>query len=240
MLKLSIKDIRIYWFTFLINFVFWTIIAPASIQNYDIYLLLPIGFGLLITMIPLGNDMKEGKDILYASLPLKRNKIVIARYISSFVLISVAFAWIIIFGLVIENYLPGLGGELLERLSLESIALLVFIITLIISIYLPFVFKFGFSAVITGGLAVTGLVMVGFWMVSKYLISSNSELLGIPVSAVDPVFDAFKSNNLFNYLGKILNYYGKSISLGLILMMIIAAIAISVIISIRIFNRKEL
>ncbi len=239
MLKLSIKDIRIYWFAFLVNFVFWTTIAPASIQNSDIYLMLPIGFGLLINMIPLGNDMRDGKDILCASLPIKRRKIVIARYLSSFILAAVAFTWIIIFGLIIENY-PGLGGELLERLSLESIALLVLIITLIICIYLPFVYRFGFGAVISGGVAVTGLVVGGFWMVSKYLISSNSELLGIQVSAVDPVFDAFKSNNLFNYLGKILNYYGKSISLGLMLMMIIAAIAISVSISIRIFSRKEL
>ena len=74
MFRLSIKDIRIYWFTFLVNFMFWTIMAPASMQSPDIYMMIPIGFGLLIIMIPLGNDIRDGRDMLFVSLPIKRNK----------------------------------------------------------------------------------------------------------------------------------------------------------------------
>jgi len=53
--------------------------APAAIQSPDIYMMLPIGFGLLIIMIPLGNDVRDGRDVLFASLPIKRNKIVAAK-----------------------------------------------------------------------------------------------------------------------------------------------------------------
>ena len=107
MLKLSIKDIRIYWFTFLVNFVFWTIMAPASIQNPDIYLMLPIGLALLIIMIPLGNDMRDGRDILFASLPIRRPRIVMARYLSSFFLTVLAFVWIILLGIDNRKIPPG-------------------------------------------------------------------------------------------------------------------------------------
>jgi len=239
MIKLSVKDIRIYWFTFLINFVFWTVMAPAAIQNSDIYLMLPIGFGLLITMIPLGNDMRDGRDILYASLPIKRNRIVMARYLSSFFLAAAAFMWIILLGLVIERYLPGLGGELLDRLSIESMAVLALITTLIISIYLPLVYRFGFSAVITGGIAVITLVMGGFWLVSSYLISSNSGLLDIQMPAGSNIFKTLIDNSLFYNLDKIMDYYGRGISLTLIFLVIAAAITLSMVVSIRLFSRRE-
>lgn len=240
MLKLSIKDLRIYWFTFLINFAFWTIMAPSAIENPDIYLMLPIGFGLLINMIPLGNDMRDGKDILYASLPINRSKIVMARYLSSFFMTAVAFLWIILLGLLLERYLPGLSGRLWKRLSPESIVILVLLITLIICIYLPFVYKFGFNALITGGVAITAIVMAGFWLGASYLISSNSELLGIKSQESANAFNALRSSTLFHYLSEIMEHYGRIISLALIILFIIAVIAVSLSISINIFNRKEL
>lgn len=240
MLRLSIKDLRIYWVTFAVNFVFWTLIAPASLQNPDIYLMMPIGFAILINMIPLGNDIRDGKDLLYASLPVKRQKIVLARYLSSFILTILAFIWLLLLGLVFERYLPGLKGSISGQLSADSIIIMFLLITLIICIYLPLVYKFGFGAVITGGIAVTAAVIAGFWAVASFLISSNSGMLGLEGQQSINVFNIMINNNLFRFLSQIINNFGRAVSLIVIFLIIAAAIVISISISIRIFSRKEL
>ena len=99
--------------------------------------------------------------------------------------------------MIIERYLPGLSGGLSERLSFENILILVLIITIVICIYLPFVYRFGFSAVITGGVAVTAIVIGGFWIASSYLISSNTGLPGLEAQEGSNVFNALINNNLF-------------------------------------------
>ena len=240
MLKLSIKDIRIYWFTYVVNFLFWTIMAPAAIQNPDIYMMLPIGFGLLIIIIPLGNDIRDGRDILYASLPIKRRSIIAARYLSSFFLAAAASIWLIILGLAIERFLPGLSGKISDSLSFESILILAFIITLIICIYLPFVLKFGFGAVISGGIAITALAIAGFWLGSSYLISLNKGVPGIETGGNSSLLDSLSGIGIFRNLSKIMEYYGRGISIFIIILVMIIAIIISISISIKIFRGKEL
>jgi ABC-type transport system involved in multi-copper enzyme maturation permease subunit len=240
MLKLSIKDIRIYWFAFLINLVFWTVIAPAALQNPDIYLMLPIGFSLLIIMIPLGNDMRDGRDILYASLPISRYKIVIARYLSSFLLTVIAFVWLILLGLLMERYLPDLAGDLSGTLSFDIILIPLLIISLILSIYLPIVFRFGFGAVISGGIAIIAIVISGFWTAASYLITINDTLPGIRLQEGTGMFNILSENNLFSYLNTIIRHYGRGLIITLIFLVMIAALAISISISIKIFSRKEL
>ena len=240
MLKLSIKDIRIYWFTYVVNFLFWTIMAPAAIQNPDIYMMLPIGFGLLIIIIPLGNDIRDGRDILYASLPIKRRSIIAARYLSSFFLAAAASIWLIILGLAIERFLPGLSGKISDTLSFESILILAFIITLIICIYLPFVLKFGFGAVISGGIAITALAIAGFWLGSSCLISLNKGVPGIETGGNGSLLDSLSGIGIFRNLSKIMEYYGRGISIFIIILVMIIAIIISISISIKIFRGKEL
>lgn len=240
MLKLSIKDIRIYWLTFLINFVFWTIMAPAAIQSPDIYMMLPIGFGLLIIIIPLGNDVRDGRDILYASLPIKRSKIVLARYLSSFFLAAAAFAWLIIIGLSIERYMPAFGGgKISGSLSFESIIILFLLITLIICIYLPLVLKFGFSAIISGGIAVTAIIMASFWWGSSYLISRNTQVFDMNSGEDINAINSLLSSNLFHNLTKIMEYYGRGISITIIILVMLIVIIISILISLKIFKEKE-
>jgi hypothetical protein len=128
----------------------------------------------------------------------------------------------------------------LDRLSPESLFILALLMILIICIYLPFVYRFGFGAVISGGIAVTGIILGGFWISASFLISANSGLLGIQAVEGNNVLDALKSNNLFYYLNEIINHYGRWLILSIIFLVIAAAISVSMAISIRIFNRKEL
>ena len=240
MLRLSIKDIKIYWFTFIVNFVFWTIMAPAALQDPDIYLMLPIGFGLLIIMIPLGNDIRDGRDILYASLPIRRYKIVAARYLSAVFLTVTAFIWLILLGLVLERYFPDLSGDLSGALSVESILIIVLIINLIICIYLPIIFRFGFSAVISGGIAITGIIIAGFLGASSLIISYNPQVPGVDALQGRSIMDIIASGSIFQYLSQIIRYHGRGLIITLMILAISATLAISIAISINIFRRKEL
>jgi hypothetical protein len=240
MLRLSIKDIKIYWFTFIVNFVFWTIMAPAALQDPDIYLMLPIGFGLLIIMIPLGNDIRDGRDILYASLPIRRYKIVAARYLSSVFLTVAAFLWLTLLGLVLERYFPDLSGDLSGVISVESILIIVSIINLIICIYLPIIFRFGFGAVISGGIAITGIIIAGFLGASSLIISYNPQVPGIDALQGRSIMDIMASGSIFQYLGQIIRYHGRGLIITLMVLAIAATLAVSISVSISIFRRKEL
>jgi len=240
MLRLSIKDIRIYWFTYFINFAFWTIMAPAAIQSPDIYMMLPIGFGLLIIMIPLGNDVRDGRDVLFASLPIKRNKIVAAKYLSSIFLITASFLWLLLLGLALEKLLPGLAGGLTGALSVESVLIIFFITILIVCIYLPIVFKFGFGAVISGGIAIIGIVMSGFLAAVLFIISLNPQVSDAGSIQAKNLLDVIDSGSLFSHLGSIIRYHGRTLIMTLILLAMAAVLAVSIYISVSIFRRKEL
>jgi hypothetical protein len=203
-------------------------------------MMLPIGFGLLIIMIPLGNDIRDGRDILYVSLPIRRYKIVIARYLSSAFLTVVAFVWLILLGLVLERYMPDLSGDLSGVLSLESILIIAMIINLIICIYLPIIIKFGFGAVISGGIAVTGIVIAGFLGASSLIMSYNSQVPGIKAVQGRSIIDIMASGSIFHYLSQIIRYHGRGLIITLMILAIAATFAISIAISVSIFRRKEL
>lgn len=92
MFKLSLKDLKINKTAFLINPAFWAILGLAWLSlNTDLYLMLPVFFGLFIVMIPMSTELRDNIDILYNSLPISRRAIVISKYISSFA--SLVLMW---------------------------------------------------------------------------------------------------------------------------------------------------
>jgi hypothetical protein len=54
------------------------------------------------------------------------------------------------------------------------------------------------------------------------------------------MFNILANNNLFSYLSTIIRHYGRGLIITSIFLAIIAALAISISISIKIFSRKEL
>jgi hypothetical protein len=65
-------------------------------------------------------------------------------------------------------------------------------------------------------------------------------MLGLEGQKSLNIFNIIMSNNLFRFLNQIIHHYGRGVSLGLIFLVITAAITLSIYISIKIFSRKEL
>jgi hypothetical protein len=242
MFKLSLKDLKINKIAFLTNLAFWAILGPAWLSlNTDLYLMLPMFFGLFVVMIPMSTELRDNIDILYNSLPISRRTIVISRYISSFVMMTLIYAWIILIGFLLDRYLPVIQVELMEKISAGAILLLILPLVLIISIYIPIVLRFGFTVFITAGIIIFIGVFSGFISGISYIISASSTMTGYQgPGSMAGIIEIIKSNDMVYYLGKSIEGYGTWTPVVIILFAMILAVFVSINISTSIYRRKEL
>jgi len=242
MFRLSIKDLKINKTAFLINFAFWTILGPAWLGlNADLYLMLPVFFGLFVVMIPMSTELRDNIDILYNSLPIRKRTIIISRYISSLTMILLIYAWIILIGFLMDKYLPIIQVDLLEKMSAGAILLVVLPVVLIVSIYVPVVLRFGFTAFITAGIIIFMGVFSGFIAGISYIISTNNTMTGYKgPGGLAGTIEMIRNNDLIYYLGKAIEGYGIWIPVVLILFAMVLVVFVSINISLLIYRRKEL
>ena len=242
MFRLSLKDLRINKIAFLLNLAFWTILGPAWLSlNTDLYLMLPVFFGLFVVMIPMSTELRDNIDILYNSLPIKKRTIIISRYISSIVMIILIYAWIILLGLLMDKYLPLMQVGLAEKISAGTVLPVVLLVVLIISIYIPIVLRFGFSVFITAGIIISIGALSGFIAGISYIISTNSTVTGYQGSGgMTGIIEMISNNDLIYYLGRSIEGYGTWISVAVMVCAIVAAVFISINISLSIYRKKEL
>ena len=242
MFRLSLKDLKINKIAFLINLAFWTILGPAWLSlNTDLYLMLPVFFGLFVVMIPMSTELRDNIDILYNSLPIRKKTIIISRYISSLVMIILIYAWIILIGFLMDKYLPLIQVGLAEKISAGTILLVILPVVLIVSIYIPIVLRFGFSVFITAGVIISFGVFSGFIAGISYIISANSTVTGYQgPGGIAGAIEIIKNNDLIYYLRRYIEGYGTWIPILIILFAIGLAVFVSINISLSIYRRKEL
>ena len=241
MFRLSLKDIKINKIAFLINLAFWTILGPAWLSlNTDLYLMLPVFFGLFVVMIPMSTELRDNIDILYNSLPIRKRTIIISRYISSLAMILLIYAWIILIGFLMDKFLPLIQVGLTEKISVGAILFVILPVVLIVSIYIPIVLRFGFTVFITAGVIISMGVFSGFIAGISYIISASSTVTGYKgPGGLAGIIGMIRNNDLVYYLGKAVEGYGTWIPIVLILFVIVLAVFVSINISISIYKRKE-
>lgn len=242
MLRLSLKDLKINKAAFLINMAFWTILGPGWITlNLDIYLIMPVICTLFVVIIPMSAELRDNMDILYNSLPIKRKTIIISRYISSLAMIILIYAWMLLIGFLMDEYLSVIKVDLIEKISAGTILLILLPVFLLICIYIPIVLRFGFSVLISSGIIVFIGVFSGFFTGISYIISANGPLVGyLGPDKMAGMIGIIMSNNLFYYISVIIKAYGTGIPVAIILSIISLAVYLSINISISIYKRKEL
>lgn len=125
-------------------------------------------------------DDKFKTDSLFCSLPLKRNTIVISRYLSALAIILVV---ILLFNIV--SYIRAK-----EIMTFRDTFLVLFYLVLFLSVFFPFYFRFGIQLKKDLGYVSFSVLMLFFVIV----------LIGSAIySAKKP--DVFKMENIFLYLG---------------------------------------
>ena len=142
MLYLILKDILIQKKIFIFG-IFYILILILSFQGIGNIMFSSsiIAFAYILVQSACAYDDKSKSDIMLNSLPISRNTIVTARYVSTFIFAAIAVAYYVILTNIIK--ISGLPLKVYP-ITLEEIVAALFAITLLSGIYFPVFFKFGY------------------------------------------------------------------------------------------------
>ena len=221
MLNLVIKDILIQKKSLLYAFLY-TIFLSFSFSSLKpvglgLYVLCPLAASYLLTYNAVNYDDKNKSEIILNSLPIKREEIVIAKYISAIMYAVIGIIYSIVIGLI--GNAAGFSIYAMS-ISLWNIILAFTSVCIFGALFLPVYFKYG---------AIRARVFnIILFMVIFFL----------PVATINYV-----SKNPNNILVQKFNYFiNNTSSLMLNSLPLIIGIIIflaSTMISIRIYNNKE-
>ena len=215
MLNLIIKDIVIQKKTFLYAFLF-TIVASTDFlfmnmnpNSFNLYVFSPIVISYMFVNFALSYDDKNKSEIALNSLPIKRNDIVIAKYISIFAFAAIGIIYSIIIGFI--GKIAGLS-MFTTTITLKNVVTILTYTCIFNLILFPIYFKIGFIKTQIFTVVLLFLTMIAF---------SN------PNNIVEQKFTQFINNT------SSLTQNSLAPIIGLIFFMI------SLMLSIRIYNNKE-
>lgn len=172
MFNLVLKDILIQKKTFLFGIVYILIMIFLFQQIGDpMFPASVIAFSYIIVQSACAYDDKNKSDILLNSLPLKRNTIVMARYISTYIFTAIAVLYyILLTGIIKILELP----LKVYPVSLEGFIGALFIIVLVTGMYFPIFFKVGYIKSKKVNFLLFFGVIFGFGVFLPELIKNNN------------------------------------------------------------------
>lgn len=167
MINLIFKDFMIQKKSALISLVIifvWAFLSEHVTGSF--YVVAPGLITYFFLLTACGYDDKNKSDMLFNSLPVTRIELVIAKYLSFIVCFAVSEAITIIIGYIFRllNVTP-----YLSTVKLIDILTCLFVISFFSSIYLPSVYKFGYTA--SAKIIAAFFLLIGFGLplLSNYL-----------------------------------------------------------------------
>ncbi|MBW9158847.1 ABC-2 transporter permease [Clostridium tagluense] len=221
MLNLIIKDIAIQKKT-LLYALLYSIFAPIAFfskgpSGLGLYVLSPVVTAYMLISFAVSYDEKNKSEIVLNSLPLKRDDIVLSKYISVFVFAFIGIIYSILVGFI--GKATGLP-VFVASISLLDIILVLTSVCIFTSIFFPVYFKFGYIK-----MNIFNVILV-------------MSFLFVPTATIE-----YAASNPNNVLVQKINYFINNTSsftqnsLAIIICLII--FLISLMISIRIYKNKE-
>lgn len=240
MFRLSLKDFRINKQIILLNLIFWTIFLPVWLEmSIDIYLLLFIFIPIIVIMLSINTETKNNTDVLYISLPIRRQAIVFARYISAIIYIIGIFAYVIVYALILDKFVLQFQSAFIDKISTSSLLTILFLAVIIIALLLPVIYKFGSLVGITIGIFISVIVVSGFIFGVEKIILINKHVFVELNSNNISLFIILKDKNLLYLLGQLINKFSSFLYIFILVFLMVIVIFISIKISVNIFNKKE-
>ena len=221
MFNLIIKDIMIQKKMILYTLLYATF-APIVFFSMGpgglgLYVLPPMATTYMFISFAVKYDEKNNSEVILNSLPLKREDIVISKYISIFVFGAVGLVYSILIGFIGKaTGLPIFDSTI----SLLHIVLVLTSVCIFSSIFFPVYFKFGY-------------IKMNFFNVILIML-----IVFIPSLAIE--YAGSNPNNIL--VEKITYFINNTSSLtqnSLVLIIALILFLISLMISIRIYNNKE-
>ena len=239
MFNLFKKDLIVGWpillgIILLIPFIA-TIAILAMIDDFGglipaIFGLLCFGLSIAGSFVFIGVDATYDADRQFVSLPLKRSKIVLARYFSAWISLTFNFSLIILTCLG-AIYFFNQSDPLLDRiLTWRGLLVPYLLLICILSYMLPFIFKFS---------ANKGVFIAVATQVILMLVHPMCHFL----SKLFPEIFEFDFNRVLQKWQTAFIWFGQ-LSTGLfycvIMLLIVGSIVISIGLSIRFFNHRDI
>jgi len=211
MLKLCRKDVlvtRVFWIPALFAYI---VISTAFYERGLIFIFINavLTFSMVFSILII--DDKYRVEPFFISLPLKRRKVVYARYLSSGFIIFLGLLFYFFTSFLLDSFIPIDIVDFMPLISPEGAAVFLIPAVLLTLIFLPMYFRLGlgkallfFPAVIMAG---TGI----FWILFP----------GV------------------NKLEKLYNTFGEPLTIFIAVLALLSLVVASIIISIRFYSRKE-
>ncbi|HOV94410.1 MAG TPA: ABC-2 transporter permease [Spirochaetales bacterium] len=167
MLSLFLKDFLILKRTILFAAIYPVILIVGFQNSGDVVFvinLVAITYILLISVC--AYDEKNKADVLLNSLPISRNKVVLARYVSLYL-----FAVLAVFYYCVLVALLGLTnlGVRISPMTGQSLLIGVVLVSVMYGIYLPLFFKFGYIKTRIVGIALFFVVFFGLGSLAQMI-----------------------------------------------------------------------
>lgn len=182
------------------------------------------------SFIFLGVDNAYKAEMIYASLPIKRSKIVLARYLSSFILTTGSFSLAVFSCLSMVYIFNETDPAFKIILSFRGIIAMLSFLFMILSFIFPFIFKFGPGKGITAALITQISLMIAVPAI-KFVLKALQGIL---------VFDfAFFNRMLHSAIEWIVGltaFQAYLLIFGIVTLVILVSMGLSV----RFYNRMDL
>jgi len=212
MLKLCRKDVlitRVFWIPALFAYI---VISTAFYERGLIFIFVNavLTFSMVFSILII--DDKYRVEPFFISLPLKRRKVVYARYLSSGFIIFLGLLFYFFTSFLLDSFIPIDIVDFMPLISPEGAAVFLIPVGLLTLIFLPMYFRLGLGKAL---LFFPVVIMVGagvFWIL----------LPGV------------------NKLEKLYNTFGEPLTIFIAFLALFSLVFASIIISIRFYSRKEL
>lgn len=215
---------------FITTMAIWAMMDDFGGLIIGVFTFITIGLCIASSFIFTGIDTASNADMIYASLPIKRSTIVYARYSSSMLITTTSFMLVILTCLS-SVYIFNKADPAFELLlSLRGIISMITFLLLILSFILPFVFKFAFGKGITAAL-ITQICFVISVPVFKFLMKALYGIWEFDITFFTKLLD-----DILKWIIELQAVYAYL----LIFTIVSIIIFISIILSVRFYNRRDL
>ncbi|MBN2091819.1 ABC-2 transporter permease [candidate division KSB1 bacterium] len=239
MLRLIKKDFIAGWM-FLIGVVLiipfiTTITIFAMLDDFGglilgVFTFIVVALCVASAFIFLSVDTIYNADMIYASLPIKRALIVLARYLSSFMLTAGSYSLALLSCYVAVNLFDKNDTAFEIILSWRGLLSMLIFMFLILSFMFPFIFKFGTGKGTMAAL-ITQISLVLIIPLIKFIMKALSGIFDFDFAFFSRIF--YKSIQWLMQLEKFQVYL-------LLIGIFLSVILISISLSIRFFNHRDL
>lgn len=195
-----------------------------------VFALITIILSLLSTFISLGMESSTNAEMTYASLPITRAAIVCARYLSAALFILLNFSLIVVTSLISVHVINVVDPVLTSLFTVRGFICVFSFLLLLLSLLLPFYFKFGAGRGVTAGL----LFQIGIVLlvpVIKFIINLFSGIIHLDLNSI--IRFLYSSLSWIFGLRPVFAYL---FAIGTIAVILLLSAALSV----RFYNRRDL